>query len=115
LREIAGHALVLDDACKLAGRRRTIEAEYLDRVTRARRWKLLALVVVEGAHLAPRIARDDRVTDAQGAALHEHRRDGAAADVETRLDDRARRLDVAVRAQVELGIRDEQDPLELIV
>src|SRR6266852_3839008 len=64
-----------------AGRRRAIEAENLDRVAGACRRKLLALVVVEGAHLAPRIAGHDRVADAKRAALHEHRRDGAAADV----------------------------------
>ena len=51
---------------------------------------LLAAVVVERAHLAPGVAGDDRVADVERAAVDEHRRDRAAADVEARLDDRAR-------------------------
>ena len=73
------------------------------------------LVVVERAHLAGRVARDDRVADVQRAALDEHRRDRAAADVEARLDDRAGRLGGRVRAQVELGVGDEQHLLEQLV
>ena len=75
----------------------------------------LAAIVVERAHAAPGVAGDDRVADLQRAALDEHRRDRAAADVEARLDDRARRLGGRVRAQVELGVGDEQDPLEQVV
>ena len=37
LREILGLALVLDDARKLAGRRRPVEAEDLDRLARLAR------------------------------------------------------------------------------
>ena len=76
---------------------------------------LLAAVVVERAHLAVRVAGDDRVADAQRAAVHEHRRDRAAADVEARLDDRAGRLGVRIRGQLELGVRDEQHLLEQVV
>ena len=47
--------------------------------------------------------------------MDEHRRDGAAADVEARLDDRAGCLGARVRAQVELGVGDEQDALEQVV
>src|SRR6202040_2561426 len=97
LREVARDALVLDDTRHLARRRRTVEAEDLDRAAGTRRAKLLALVVVERAHLAPGVAGDDRIADLEGAALHEHRRDLAAADVEPRLDDRARCLCVGVR------------------
>ena len=35
LREVAGAAVVLDDAAELAGRRRLVEAEDLDRLARA--------------------------------------------------------------------------------
>src|ERR671936_228599 len=48
-----------------AGRRRMVEAEDLDRIAGLRLLDLLAAVVVEGAHLAPRVAGDDRVADAQ--------------------------------------------------
>ena len=115
LRELAGAPLVLDDAAELAGGRRTVEAEDLDGLARARLLDALAAVVVERAHAAPGIAGDDRVADLERAAVDEHRRDRAAADVEARLDDRAGRLGGRVRAQVELGVGDEQDPLEQVV
>ena len=108
-------ALVLDHAGELAGGRRLVEAEDLDRIARPRLLQLLAAVVVERAHLAPGVAGDDRVADAQRAAVDEHRRDRAAADVEARLDDRPRGLGVRVRLQLELGVGDEQDPLEQVV
>jgi hypothetical protein len=47
--------------------------------------------------------------------VDEHGGDGAATDVEPRLDDRARGVGVRVRLQVELGVRDEQDPLEQVL
>ena len=115
LRERPGLALVLDHARELAGRRRRVEAENLDRRTGPRLLDLLATVVVQRTHLAVRVAGDDRVTDAQRAAVDEHRRDGTAADVETRLDDRAGRLRRRVGGQLELGVGDEQDLLEQVV
>ena len=115
LRELAGLAVGLDDAAELAGGRRLVEAEDLDRVARLRLLELVALVVVERAHLAPGVAGDDRVADLERAALDEHRRDRAAADVEPRLDDRAGRPRVRVRLQVELGVGDEQHLLEQLV
>ena len=108
-------ALVLDDPRELTCGRRAVEAEDLDGLAGMRLLDLLAAIVVERAHLAGGVAGDDRVADAQRAALDEHRRDGPAADVETRLDDRARRLGVRVRAEVELGVRDEQDLLEQLL
>jgi hypothetical protein len=107
--------LLLDDPRDLAGGRRTVEAENLDRVARLRLLQLLALVVEECAHAAPRVAGDDRVADLERAALHEHRRDRAAADVEPRLDDRAGCLCRGIRAQVELCVGNKQDPFEQVV
>ena len=115
LGEVLRLALVLDDAGELARRRRTVEAEDLDGLAGLGLLDLLAAVVVERAHLARGVAGDDRVADAQRAALDEHRRDRAAAHVEPRLDDRPGRLGLRVRAQVELGVRDEQDLLEQLV
>ena len=74
LREVARAPVVLDHAAELAGRRRLVEAEDLDRIARARRLDLLAAVVVERTHAAPGVAGDDRVADLERAALHEHRR-----------------------------------------
>src|SRR4029453_3639531 len=51
--EMAGLALVLDDARVLAGGRRLVETQDLDRGPPPRLSSLLAAVVVERAHLAP--------------------------------------------------------------
>ena len=75
----------------------------------------LAAVVVQRAHAAPGVAGDDRVADLERAAVDEHRRHRAAADVEARLDDRPGRLGARVGLQVELGVGDEQDLLEQLV
>ena len=115
LGELARAALVLDDATELAGGRRAVEAEDLDGLARACLLDPLAAIVVERAHAAPGVAGDDRVADLERAAVDEHRRDRAAADVEPRLDDRPGRVGGRVRAQIELGISDEQDALEQVV
>ena len=115
LRVAARLALVLDHAALLARGRRMVEAEDLDRVARPRLLDLLAAEVVERAHLAPGVAGDDRVAHAQGAAVDQHRRGGAAADVEPRLDDRPGSVGLRVRGQLELGVGDEEHLLEQVV
>ena len=115
LREAARGALVLDHFRVLARGRRMVEAEDLDRVARCRLLDLLAAEVVERAHLAPGVAGDDRVADAERAAVDEHRRDRAAADVQARLDDRAGGLGLRVGGQLELGVGNEQHLLEQVV
>ncbi len=113
VRDVARLAVVRDDARELAARRRLVEAEDLDRVAGRSALAALALVVEQRLHAAVRVAGDDRVADLERAALHEHRRDRAAADVEARLDDRAGRLGVGIGAQaLELEIRDEENLLE---
>ena len=114
VREVLRLALVLDDLHELAGCRRMVEAENLDGLARARVLHLLAPVVVERAHLAGRVACDGGVADTKRSAVHEHRRYGPAAHVQSRLDDDARRVGTGVRAQVELGVGDEEDLLEKI-
>ena len=115
LGEVLRLALVLDDARELACGRRPVEAEDLDGLARARLLHLLAHVVVQRPHLAGRVARDDRVADAQRAAVDEHRRDRAAPDVEARFDDRPGGLDRRIRTEIELGVGDEQQLLEQLV
>ena len=83
VREVLCLPLVLDDPDELAGGRRVVEAEDLDRVARLRLLDLLPAVVVERSNLARGIARDGRVTHVQCAAIDEHRRDGASPDVES--------------------------------
>ncbi len=113
--EMAGLALVLDDARVLARGRRLVEAEDLDGRAGARFLDLLAAVVVERPHLAPRVAGDDAVPDPEGAARDEHRRDRAAADVQPALDDRAGGLGLRIRRQLELGVGDEEHLLDELV
>src|SRR5439155_7520005 len=74
--------VVLHHAGVLARRGRLVEAEDLDR--RAGRGLLdpLAAEVVEGSHLSPGVAGDDRVADPERAALNEHLRDWSTSDVE---------------------------------
>src|SRR5512146_1512576 len=115
VRDLARVPLVLDDAGELARRRRLVEADDLDRVARLGLLDLLPAVVVERAHAAPRVAGDDRVADAQRAAVDEDRRDGAAADVEARLDHGPGCLGVRVRAQVDEHLADDEDLLEQIL
>ncbi len=115
VREVLRLPLVLDDADELAGGRRMVEAEDFDGLTRPCLFHLLTAIVVERAHLAGRVPGHGSVSDVERPAMHEHRRDRPATDVEPRLDDDPRGLGVRVRAQVELGVRDEQDLLEQVV
>ena len=74
----------------------------------------LALVVLEGADAAERLADDDDVADLERAGLDERGRDRAAALVELGLDDRAD--GGALRVGLELlEVGDEQDHLDQLV
>ena len=90
------------------------EAEHLDGRGRAGLLDLLALVVDERPHPAPGRAGDQRVADAQGALLHEHRGHGATADVELGLEHDADGPAVDVAAEV-LELRDDLQVLEQVV
>src|SRR5918995_903472 len=90
-------------------------ASVLASRARLRLLPLPAAVVVERAPLAGSVPRHDRVADAKGAPVDEHRGDRAATDVEARLDDRARGLGLRVGGQLELGVGNEQDLLEQVV
>ena len=115
LSEVASAPVVLDDPCVLAGSRWLVEADDLHRIARKGLENLLAAIGVQRSDPPPGIAGDDRVSDPQRAALDEHRRDRAAADVEARLDDRPRGLGLGIRRQHELCVRDEQHLLEQVV
>ena len=114
LRGLAGDALVLDDAQQLAGSRRLVEAEDLDRHARPGLADALAVVVVQRLDLAPGVRRDDGVADVQRASLDEHRGHRAAADVQPRLDDHAAGGRVRIGLQLEhVGL--QQQHLEQLV
>ena len=120
LRHPASLALGLDDARQLAGGRRMVEAEDLDRDRRAGLRDAVAVLVEHRAHLAPGVAGDDGVARLERAALHEHRRHRAAAHVEARLDDRPRGRRVRVGLQLQhVGLQQQQleqrvEPLALL-
>ena len=112
--DLAGARLVLHHAEPVAGLRRRLEAEHLDRRRRAGLAHLLAAIVDQRAHAAPFGAGDDDVADTQRAALDEHGRDRAAAAVELRLDHDAFGRAVRIGLQVE-DFRLQQDRLEQLV
>src|SRR5437588_6924619 len=82
VRELACAPLVLDHPTQLAGRRRLVESEDLDRLAGPGFLDLVAAAVVEGPDLSPRVPGDDSVSDAERAAMHQHGCDRASADVE---------------------------------
>ena len=94
---------------------RMLEAEHLDRLARPCFLHLLAAIVVERAHLPGRVPCDRGVADLQRPALDEHRRRPARDRRRAATRSRRPRHPRRVRAQVELGVRDEQDLLEQVV
>ena len=109
--DLAGAGFRLDDRDAVAGFRRAVEAEHLDRQRRRRFLDLSPGIGDQRADAAPFGAGDDDVAGAQGAALDEHGRDRAAAAVELGLDHRALGDAVGVGLEVEhLGL--QRDRLE---
>src|SRR3954471_15978448 len=111
---LAGGAVVLDHAERVAGVGDAIEAQDLDRLAGHGLLKALAPIVLHRADAAPVGAGDDRVADLERAALDQHGHDRAAAGVELGLDDDARRVRVRVCLEV-LELGDDEDRLEEVV
>src|SRR4051795_4973104 len=104
--DLAGAGFRLDDGDTVAGFRRAVEAEHLDRNRRPGLLRHRALVVDERPDAAPLGAGDGDVAGAQRAALDEHGCDRPAAAIELRLDDGALGRAGAVRPEVEdLGLQ----------
>ena len=84
--DFTGASLVLDYGNAVARHRSTVKAEYFHR----HRWcslvELGAMIVDQGSHLAPLVARDKDVAGAQRAAVDEYGCDRAASLVELGLD-----------------------------
>ena len=112
--DVAGGLLVGGDDEGVAGVGDVGEAEDLDRRRRTGFLDLVALVVDERPHPAPGRTGDERIADVERAPLHEDRGDGAATDVEVRLEHDA--LGPAVGGGPEvLDVGDEQERLEQVV
>ena len=73
------------------------------------------MLVEHGSHAPVGGSGHDRVADAQGSGLHEHRRHGAATLVEVRLDGNTASVLVGVGAHVQAGIGGQQHRLEQLV
>src|SRR5690554_367224 len=114
LGNLAGPGFGLDDGEAIAGAGHAGETEDLDRGRGAGFLDLLALVVDQHADAGELGTGDEDVTDAQGAALHQHRCHRTAAAVELGFDDEA--LGPAVARHLELqhlGL--QQDGLQQLV
>ena len=85
-RHLAGAGFVFDHGKAVAGFRRTVEAEHLDRHRRSGFVDGLALIGDQRADAAHLGAGDHDVADAQRSALHQHGRDRTAAAVELGFD-----------------------------
>ncbi len=104
----------VDDHELVAGFRRGVEAQDLDRHRRLGFLDPVALVVEQRANLAPLGACDDDVADLESALLDEDGRNRAAPLVELGFDDDAVRLAVRVGLQLQIfGLED--DRLEQLV
>ena len=110
----AGLALVLEHAELVAGIRHGVQALNLGSLRGAHGGNALAVLAEHGTHAAIGKTGDDGVAHMQGAALHEHGRNGAAAAVELCLEDVAgsEGLPVGLKLHV-VGL--QQDSLEQLV
>src|SRR3546814_8918635 len=89
LGDLAGAALVLHHREVVAGQRRAIEAEHLDRGRRAGFLDLFVAFVHQGPHAAPLAAGNEDVADLESAALHQNGGDRPAAALQPGFDDDA--------------------------
>ena len=104
----------IDDGEAVAGIRRALETERLDRHRGAGFLDRRAMVVDQRTDPAPFGTGDEDVADAQRSALNEHGGDRAAALVEPGFDHRALGRAIGVGPEIEqLGL--EQDGLEQLV
>ena len=99
--DFARRAVVVHDVERVAGLRGAVQTEHLHGRRGTCRLHLLAVLVEHRLHAARVGSREDHVADAERTALHQDRRDVAAALVERRFDDRTLRLLVGIGFQVE--------------
>ena len=99
--DLARPRLVLDNDEIVAGERQAVEPEHLDRRRGTGLFLVLAALVDQRADPSPFAAGDENVADIQRAALHQNRRDRAAAAVELGFEDDALGGALRVRLQVE--------------
>ena len=84
--DFARAAFAIDHGKAVAGIRRAVEAQHLDRNGRSGRRHGCAGIVDQRAHAARFGAGNDQIADLERAALHQHGRDRAAAAIELGFD-----------------------------
>src|SRR5437763_4634862 len=112
LGDLPGGAVLAYGEERVAGPGYRGQAEHLDGAGRARLGYRLAVLVEHGADPAVGVAGHDRVTDPQGALVHQDRGHRTATAVQVRLDRDALGVAVDRRPQVERGVRGQQDTLQ---
>src|SRR6476620_6155398 len=115
LGDLASHAVVLDHDEVLARTRHRAEAQHHRRTRRVGLLQLRTVLVEHGADSAVGRTGHDRVADAEGSALHQHRGDRTATAVQVRLDDETLGVLVGVGPQVQRRVGGEHDGLEQLV
>src|SRR6478736_4802787 len=115
LGDLARHPVVLDHEEVLTGAGDGRQTEHHRRTCRGGLLDLVAELVEHRPHAAVGRAGDDRVADAERAALDQHRGDRTATAVEVRLDDQTLGVLVGVGPQVEAGVGGQDDRLEQLV
>ena len=114
--DLACAGLVLDDGEAVAGLRRPIEAQYLDRHRRAGLFDGVALIRDQRAHTTHLGAGNDDVADPQRSALHEDGCDRPAAAIELGFDHGAFGGSRRIGLQVEqIGLQGDhlEQPVEI--
>src|SRR3954453_21565578 len=110
--DLAGHAVLGHCHEVVARTRHAGQTQHLHRSRRRRLIDLVAVLVEHRPDATVGVSGDDRVTDAQGAALHEHRGNRTATAVEGRLDGHTLGRPRRVGPKVQRRIGGEHDRLE---
>src|SRR5215212_8498762 len=115
LGDLAGHPVVLDHQEVLTRTRHGRQTQHHRGLRGEGLLHRLGVLVEQCPDAAVRRTGDDRVTNAERAALHQHGRHRTAATVQVRLDDQTLGGLPRVRAQVERRIGSQHDRLEQLV
>src|SRR3954462_7371703 len=110
--DLAGHAVLGHCHEVVARTRHAGQTQHLRRPRRRRLVDLVAVLVEHRPDATVGVSGDDRVTDAQGAALHEHGGNRTATTVEVRLDGHSLGRPRRVGPKVKRRIGGEHDRLE---
>src|SRR3954453_15892260 len=110
--DLAGHAVLGHCHEVVARTRHAGQTQHLHRPRRRRLVDLVAVLVEHRPDATVGVSGDDRVTDAQGAALYEHGGNRTTTTVEVRLDSHTLGRPRRVGPKVKRGVGGDDDRLE---